>query len=94
MSHDAVCRYHYRGISKAWLTAVTVWLFFREGVAKSPCKCGSGGGIYTERAIRPFTVGRANWHIIDTVHGAEASAMVYSLGKRKITTRLASDYWI
>ena len=33
----------------------------------------------TERAIHPFTVGRANWHIIDTVHGAEASAMVYSL---------------
>ena len=33
----------------------------------------------TERAIRPFTVGRANWHIIDTVHGAQASAMIYSL---------------
>ena len=33
----------------------------------------------TERAIRPFTVGRANWHIIDTVHGAKVSAMVYSL---------------
>ena len=33
----------------------------------------------TERAIRPFTVGRANWHIIDTVHGAEASAIIYSL---------------
>ena len=33
----------------------------------------------TERAIRPFTVGRANWHIIDTVQVAEASAMVYSL---------------
>ncbi|MBE6974750.1 MAG: IS66 family transposase [Ruminococcaceae bacterium] len=33
----------------------------------------------TERAIRPFTVGRANWHIIDTVHGAEASAVIYSL---------------
>ena len=33
----------------------------------------------TERTIRPFTVGRANWHIIDTVHGAEASAIVYSL---------------
>ena len=33
----------------------------------------------TERAIRPFTVGRANWHIIDTVHGAQASAIVYSL---------------
>ena len=33
----------------------------------------------TERAIRPFTIGRADWHIIDTVHGAEASAMIYSL---------------
>ena len=33
----------------------------------------------TERAIRPFTIGRANWHIIDTVHGAEASAVIYSL---------------
>ena len=29
-----------------WLTTVTVWLFSREGVAKSPCKCGSEGGIY------------------------------------------------
>ena len=33
----------------------------------------------TERAIRPFTIGRANWHIIDTVHGAEASVIIYSL---------------
>lgn len=33
----------------------------------------------TERVIRPFTIGRANWHIIDTVHGAEASATIYSL---------------
>ena len=33
----------------------------------------------TERAIRPFTIGRANWHIIDTVHGAQSSAMIYSL---------------
>ena len=33
----------------------------------------------TERAIRPFTIGRANWHIIDTIHGAEASAVIYSL---------------
>ncbi len=47
MSHDAVRRYHYRGIFGVWLTTVTVWLFSREGVAKSPCKCGSGGGIYT-----------------------------------------------
>ena len=46
MSHDVVRRYHYRGISEAWLSAVTVWLFSRESVAKSPCRCGSGGGIY------------------------------------------------
>ena len=33
----------------------------------------------TERAIRPFTIGRANWHLIDTIHGAQASAIIYSL---------------
>lgn len=25
------------------------------------------------------TNGRANWHIMDTIHGAEASATIYSL---------------
>ena len=29
-----------------WLTSVTVWLFPREGVAKSACRCGSASGIY------------------------------------------------
>lgn len=33
----------------------------------------------SERSIRPFTVGRKNWQMIDTVHGAEASAIVYSI---------------
>lgn len=32
-----------------------------------------------ERAIRPFCVGKKNWNIIDSIHGAEASAIVYSL---------------
>jgi hypothetical protein len=32
-----------------------------------------------ERAIRPFTVGRKNWVMIDTVSGARASAVAYSL---------------
>ena len=31
-----------------WLTSVTVWLFCREGVAKSPCRCGSVSEIYTQ----------------------------------------------
>ena len=33
----------------------------------------------SERAIRPFCVGRSNWHMIDSVKGARASAIVYSL---------------
>lgn len=33
----------------------------------------------SERAIRPFTIGRKNWQIIDTVYGADASAIVYSI---------------
>ena len=47
MSHSVVCRYHYRGKFRPWLYSVTVWLFSREGVAKSPCKCGSGAEIYS-----------------------------------------------
>ena len=34
-----------------------------------------------ERAIRPFTTGRKNWVMIDTVKGAEASAVLYSLAE-------------
>lgn len=32
-----------------------------------------------ERANRPFTIGRKNWVMIDTISGAESSAMVYSI---------------
>ena len=32
-----------------------------------------------ERAIRPFTLGRKNWVNIDSIRGAEASAIMYSL---------------
>ena len=32
-----------------------------------------------EQAIRPFCVGKKNWKLIDTVHGAQASAMIYSI---------------
>ncbi len=34
-----------------------------------------------ERAIRPFCVGKKNWQMIDTVHGAHSSAMIYSLAE-------------
>ena len=33
----------------------------------------------SERAIRPFTIGRKNWQLIDTVNGAKASAIIYSI---------------
>ena len=33
----------------------------------------------SERAIRPFCVGRSNWRVIDSVHGARASAIIYSI---------------
>lgn len=34
-----------------------------------------------ERSIRPFTVGRNNWFQIDTVSGAKASAIAYSIAE-------------
>lgn len=33
----------------------------------------------SERAIRPFTIGRKNWVIIDSISGAQSSAIIYSL---------------
>ena len=41
-----------------------------------------------ERAIRPFCVGRNNWRIFDTVHGAKASATVYSIVETAKANRL------
>ena len=32
-----------------------------------------------EQAIRPFCIGKKNWKLIDTVHGAQASAILYSI---------------
>ncbi|SFU95083.1 transposase domain-containing protein, partial [Butyrivibrio sp. M55] len=33
----------------------------------------------SERSIRPFTIGRKNWVIINTPRGAKASAVIYSI---------------
>ena len=33
----------------------------------------------SERSIRAFCVGRSNWHVIDSIKGAQASAIVYSI---------------
>ena len=40
-----------------------------------------------EQAIRPFCVGRNNWKLIDTINGANASAVIYSI----VETAKAND---
>jgi hypothetical protein len=35
----------------------------------------------TESAIRGFCIGKKNWVLIDTVEGAKASAVVYSIAE-------------
>ena len=42
----------------------------------------------SERAIRPFCVGRSNWRVMDSVKGAEASAIVYSVVETAKANRL------
>lgn len=34
-----------------------------------------------EQAIRGFCIGKANWHMIDTINGAKASAIIYSIAE-------------
>ena len=36
---------------------------------------------FAEQGIRPITIGRKNWYVIDTVNGAEASAVCYSIAE-------------
>ena len=56
MSHGVVCNYHYRGKLSLWLTSVTVWLFCRDGVAESPCRCGSVSEIYITNAEKKYVI--------------------------------------
>ena len=44
--------------------------------------------LLNERSIRPFTVGRNNWFQIDTVSGAKASAIAYSIAETAKANRL------
>lgn len=47
-----------------------------------------------ERTIRPFTTGRKNWVMIDTIKGAEASAGLYSLAETAKANNLKTyDYF-
>lgn len=42
----------------------------------------------SERAIRGFCIGRKNWQLIDTIRGAENSAIIYSIAETAYTVTL------
>ena len=47
-----------------------------------------------EQAIRPLTVGRKNWVMIDSIRGAHASACIYSLAETAKANNLKTyDYF-
>ena len=56
-----------------WLTSVTVWLFCREGVAKSPCRCGSVFEIYS--FVRSFS----EWYLNHNVSTLFLRILGYTL---------------
>lgn len=48
----------------------------------------------TERALRGFTIGRKNWMTINTVRGAQASAIIYSVTETARVNQLNVYYYI
>lgn len=48
----------------------------------------------SERALRNFTIGRKNWMTINTVRGAQASAIIYSITETARANGLNVYYYI
>lgn len=48
----------------------------------------------SERAIRPFTIGRKNWVIINSVKGADSSAVIYSIVETAKLNQLNIYYYL
>lgn len=48
----------------------------------------------SERALRNFTIGRKNWMTINTIRGAEASAVIYSITETARANHLNVYYYI
>lgn len=48
----------------------------------------------SERAIRPFTIGRKNWVIIDSIKGAQSSATIYSIVETAKLNNLNVYYYL
>ena len=47
-----------------------------------------------ERALRNFTIGRKNWVIVNTIRGAQASAVIYSITETARANNLNVYYYI
>ena len=84
MSHGVVCKYHYRENFRVWLTSVTVWLFFREGVAKCPCKCGSVSEIYTPIHAEVKKLWQIKYKVEQVIHEQERQNAVTRQKKQEI----------
>lgn len=50
--------------------------------------------LASERALRTFTMGRKNWMTINTVRGAQASAMIYSVTETARANGLNVYYYV
>jgi hypothetical protein len=48
----------------------------------------------SERAIKPFVIGRKNWLFANTPRGAQASATIYSLVETAKENRLHPFYYL
>ena len=47
-----------------------------------------------ERSIRPFTIGRKNWEFMNTIRGAKASAVIYSVVETARLNNLSTYYYV
>ncbi len=59
---------------------------YLENYLKDPPRCQLSNN-WAENAVRPFVIGRKNWMFSNSVEGAKASAVVYSL----VETAKAND---
>ncbi len=50
--------------------------------------------LASERALRTFTIGRKNWMTLNTVRGAQASAMIYSITETARANGLNVYYYV
>ena len=69
-------------------------MIYRVRIRKSAGIFGAYDDSASERALRNFTVGRKNWVTINTVRGAQASAVIYSITETARANNLNVYYYI